>query len=161
VTRRRNSRGVSSVRAVAERKVEDARERRRDEARERDETDDAITCWTFNDPPHALGHRDADERGRRREHRAASRSRNDRHRDAEEQTGEGPPAPAYLGRSAKGEDERSWKLLAGSYSFGFSLWNGSSAHATVVLNSSVRLNERGEIVENAHGPGATSDEQAC
>src|SRR3989441_10897071 len=107
-TPRRNDRGSSLGSARAEREVDDAGERRRADAGERDDREDPAARRTLNDPPDPPCDGRAEHHQRSGEQRTAERERmlpDDRGRDAEKQSGEGPPAPAYRRRPAHRERE--------------------------------------------------------
>lgn len=94
--------------AGAEGEVDDAGERRRREARERDEGEDAAARRALNDTPDssrdggAGGHKwCSSERSARSERPVPD----DRGRDAETEAGERPPAPAYRCGPAKSDDD--------------------------------------------------------
>jgi hypothetical protein len=113
--------------AGAEREVDDARERGRRDARERDEGEDAPARRALNDTPDPIRDGCADRHERRGEERAAKTERpvpDDRGGDAETEAGERPPAPAYRRRAAK------WKPSA--------ILNRSDAVSAVVVLTDLR-----------------------
>src|SRR2546425_9624688 len=120
-TPRRNDRGWSLGSARAEREVEAAGERRRADAGERDEREDPAARRTLNDPPDPPRDGRAEHHQRSGEQRTAERERmvpDDRGRDAEKQSGECPPGPAYRRRPAhrerdRGNDERDVRRRVG------------------------------------------------
>src|SRR4030081_952426 len=106
-TPRRKSREASLGSARAEGEVDDAGERGRRDARERDEAEDAAARRALNDTPDPIRDGGPDRHQRRGEKRAAKSEwsvPDDRGRDAEGEAGERPPTPAYRCRTAESDD---------------------------------------------------------
>src|SRR5712691_2364852 len=108
-TPRRKLRESSIGSTSPEDEVDDAGERGRRDTGQRDEGEDAAARRTFNDTPDPSRHGRAARHERGGDEGAAGTEApvpDDGGRDAEAESGECPPAPAYRRRPTQREDER-------------------------------------------------------